>query len=93
MQTSGAKQATGLKIRVALGDKQALPPGWAVSLKYSRERAQHGYLRFSWLRSGPAAQSYPTLTYFRIFFTLDMHRIVTQMDTTEPKKSQYCSVS
>jgi len=33
------------------------------------------------------------LTYFRIFFTRDMHKIVTQMDTTEPKKSQYCSVS
>lgn len=92
-QTPGTKQPTGLKVRVALGDKQALPPGWALSLKQSPERAQRGHPRLGWLRSGPATRGYLTLTYFRIFFTRDMHRIVTQMDTTEPKKSQYCSVS
>lgn len=93
IETPGTKQPTGLKVRVALGDKQALSPGWAVQLKYSYERARHGHLWLHWLTSGCAAQGYLTLTYFRIFFTRDMHRIVTQMDTTEPKKSQYCSVS
>lgn len=32
-------------------------------------------------------------THFSIFFSRAMHRMVTQMETTEPRKSQNCSVS
>ena len=34
-----------------------------------------------------------SLTYFRDAFSRAMQRTVTQMDTPEPRKSQYCSVS
>ena len=34
-----------------------------------------------------------SLTYFRDAFSRAMERTVTQMDTPEPRKSQYCSVS
>lgn len=43
--------------------------------------------------AGSGLWGHLTLTYFRIFFRRAMHRMVTQMDTTEPRKSQYCSVS